>query len=1067
MSSQAAPPTKRRRLDANNVPQQPQQSYERNVAGGNSRNVYGNIYHGPVSYAGIPAAISETDDTHTAENLLEALTFVEREDRLATIGKAHDETCQWLFERDEYKAWRDPDKRHLHHGFFWIKGKPGTGKSTLMKCAYNRGLDEFSDDVIVSFFFNARGAQLQKSMEGMYRSLLCQLLERMPQLAARLPRRACERLQKPGWPIELLKDVLREALLLVDSARLTCYVDALDECQDEDAREMIEFFDRLGTSAVAANVSVHILLSSRHYPQIHIPKCQQLILEHQSDHASDIVRYIESKLEIGSSVTARDIKSTLLRKASGVFLWVVLVVQILNEHKRHGLVHELKQRVDGIPKNLDKLFAEILQGGPSEAPYTLSMLKLIAFASRPLTREEVYHAVLYSESQHEITSLIDVTQEDMENFIINCSKGLAEMTKGMRPTVQLIHESVRNHLLDTGLRPTVPLSGHNLSAWCHENLKALCLGYVEKSALALLQRPECGQKEHLSDHFMDINELKRQTSTSHPFLDYALDGVITHAQQAHCEGRPQYAYMKTFPIETWIRLHNILVASHNLRLSRDATVVYILVIKGASQLVKLITQDASWRPDTGNLASNEQHRTLMGVATDMGDYEMLDMLLATGVPPSSDAKDGQSCLSLAIGKGDATICRRLIAAGAKVNNISTRSRPSDLRLAHESGFLEIVQALLQHPHYANHLDTNFEADLKFALRRYARSNVLFEELIPFIDKALENSSGSDPESPSSKAATHAIHTAVLRAACQRADIGVIKRTIDQGAVGDNDLLQSSFVAGNLDVIELLLGVRADIKPSTPEVPIDTGYRDSKLIRLLLDTDENLIDPILDAVYPTFSKFSTPKPDQFTLLPPAIYPAHTSRHANARDLRFARILPLAVYHGDPWVSVLKRLLDNDLHVNNREDYIDTALRCACYLERTETLRMLLDWCRESPLKYESLPGLGYGLVFLARTLQMAMIQEILDSKLKVPVDMFREAYYSSHLTHPALKMNFERRFLVWAVERSSHDVGFASDLEFVPRGDIGDQHRLREHLRGRQSLWLHAAKWNTMIGPGTK
>ena len=1065
MSSQAAPPTKRRRLDANNVPQQPQQSYERNVAGGNSRNVYGNIYHGPVSYAGIPAAISETDDTHTAENLLEALTFVEREDRLATIGKAHDETCQWLFERDEYKAWRDPDKRHLHHGFFWIKGKPGTGKSTLMKCAYNRGLDEFSDDVIVSFFFNARGAQLQKSTEGMYRSLLCQLLERMPQLAARLPRRACERLQKPGWPIELLKDVLREALLLVDSARLTCYVDALDECQDEDAREMIEFFDRLGTSAVAANVSVHILLSSRHYPQIHIPKCQQLILEHQSDHASDIVRYIDSKLEIGSSVTARDIKSTLLRKASGVFLWVVLVVQILNEHKRHGLVHELKQRVDGIPKNLDKLFAEILQGGPSEAPYTSSMLQLIAFASRLLTREEVYHAVLYSESQHEITSLIDVTQEDMENFIINCSKGLAEMTKGMRPTVQLIHESVRSHLLDTGLRPTVPLSGHNLSAWCHENLKALCLGYVSKSALTLLQRPECGQKEHLSDHFMDINELKRQTSTSHPFLDYALDGVITHAQQAHCEGRSQNAYMKTFPIETWIRLHNILVASHNLRLSRDATVVYIVVIKGASQLLELITQDASWRPDTGNLAPNEQHRTLLGAATDRGDYAIVDKLLQAGVSPSSPAKDEQSCLTLAIGKSEFAICRRLIAAGAKVNTMSTRSRPSDLRLALESDSLELVQALLQRPQYAHLLDSSFEADLKFATRRYAESTCRFEIIVTIIDKALERPDASGTESPSSKVDMHVIYKAVLRAMCQRANIGAIKWTTHLGTIEIPDTLDTLFFAGDLDVIELLFSIRADIKPSMPEVSANSASCDSKLIQLLLDRAENALDPILESVYPHFSKVSAPYHSP-RWLPLAIYPAPTSQHANARDIRFGKVLPLAIHHVT-WRSVLKRLLDKSLHLKICEDNMDTALQCACYSTNAETLYILLDWCRDSPLKYESLPGLGYGLVFLARTLQMTMIQDILDSKLKVPVEMFREAYYSSHLTHPAWQTDFERRFLVWAVERSSHDVGFASDLEFVPRGDIDDQHRLREHLRSRQSLELHAAKWHAMIGPGTK
>lgn len=99
-----ASPTKRCRLDANNVPQQPQQNYERNIANGNSRNVYGNIYHVPVSYAGIPAASFETDGTQIAEDLIKALTFVEREDRLATIGKAHEETCQWLFQKNEYKA---------------------------------------------------------------------------------------------------------------------------------------------------------------------------------------------------------------------------------------------------------------------------------------------------------------------------------------------------------------------------------------------------------------------------------------------------------------------------------------------------------------------------------------------------------------------------------------------------------------------------------------------------------------------------------------------------------------------------------------------------------------------------------------------------------------------------------------------------------------------------------------------------------------------------------------------------------------------------------------------------
>ena len=1024
---------------------------------------------------------SETDDTSTAECLLGALNFDEREDRLATIGQAHEETCRWLFERDDYKAWRDPDKRRTHHGFFWIKGKPGTGKSTLMKCAYHRGLKEFSEDVILSFFFNARGAQLQKSTEGMYRSLLCQLLEQMPHLAAKLSPRKCERLQKPGWPIEMLKDVLREALLLVDSARLTCYVDALDECQEQDAREMIDFFDLLATSAAASNISMHILLSSRHYPQIHISRCQQIILEQQPDHGSDIAKYIQSKLQIGSSLTARDIKSTLLRKASGVFLWVVLVVQILNEHKRRGLVHELKQRVDDIPKDLDKLFAEILQGGSSEVPYTFSMLQLIAFASRPLTREEVYHAVLYSDVQHDTTSLIDVTQEDMEHFIVNCSKGLAEMTKGMCPTVQLIHESVRNHLLDTGLKTAVSASCDNLPARCHENLEALCLGYLKKCALVLLQLPVDGQKEHLSDHFMDIIELKRQTSTTHPFLDYALDGVITHVQQAHCAGRPQHAHARTFPLDVWTRLHNMIVASHNVRLSREATLVYILVTKGAFQLVELIVDDASWRPDTGNLASNERHRTLLGAATDRGDYEMVNKLLALGVSPSSDAKDEQSCLSLAIGKGDVKICRLLMAAGAKITNMSTRYGSSDLRLAIESGCLEIVQALVQHPHYARHLNSSFEADLKYTIRRYAESTCSYEELIPLFDEALKRQGGSDPGSPSSKAGTQAIHTAVLRAACQRPQKTVIHRIIDQGAVIDLDLLTTCLSAGNLDIMNLLLEARSDVQTAIPESALKSDHTASKFIQLLLDQANNAIDPILEAVYPSFSRVKAPM--YFRPAPPeATYPTPIPSYTNARDVRFARVLPVVVFHGRPWISVLKCLLDRSLYINNREDYMDTALRSACYNFNTETnhfntetLEMLLDWCQDSSLKGTLLPGLGHGLVAVVvqaasspsydSTQTEHLIQQIRKSGLKIKADTFCESYYSV-INYTDWGMKCQQILLEWGVERTSHDTVFADELNFFPTGGTDDQHRLREHLRSMHSLRPHAAKSHAMIRPET-
>lgn len=326
---------------------------------------------------------------------------------------------------------------------------------------------------------------------------------------------------------------------------------------------------------------------------------------------------------------------------------MVLVVQILNEHKRRGLVHELKQRVDDIPKYLGRLFAEILQAGPSEVPYTSSMLQLIAFAHQPLTREEVYHSFLYSESQHETASLIDATQDDMEQFMMNYSKGLAAMTIGMCPTVQLIHESVRNHLLYTGLKTDVPALCENLPAWCHDATKILRISALDMCSIA--------QWYFYSSQLMDKRNIFPITSgmSPHSIVRPVLctlssimpwEGVITHTQQAHCAGRPQRSFIMMFPLDSWIRLHNMLVASHNLRLSRDARLVYILVIKGAFQLVKLIIKDASWRPDTGNLTSEEQHRTLLGTAADRGDYQTLEILLKMGVSPTSDARDEQNCL---------------------------------------------------------------------------------------------------------------------------------------------------------------------------------------------------------------------------------------------------------------------------------------------------------------------------------------------------------------------------------------------------------------------------------------
>ncbi|KAJ9136895.1 Ankyrin repeat domain-containing protein 50 [Pleurostoma richardsiae] len=115
--------------------------------------------------------------------LLDSLRFDQIDARRMTIKKAHAKTCGWLLKHPEYRNWLDPAKLNEHHGFLWIKGNPGTGKSTLMKFATANAHKAMKGiRTVISFFFNARGRDLEKSTLGMYRSILLQLLEQFPEL---------------------------------------------------------------------------------------------------------------------------------------------------------------------------------------------------------------------------------------------------------------------------------------------------------------------------------------------------------------------------------------------------------------------------------------------------------------------------------------------------------------------------------------------------------------------------------------------------------------------------------------------------------------------------------------------------------------------------------------------------------------------------------------------------------------------------------------------------------------------------------------------------------------------
>jgi hypothetical protein len=231
----------------------------------------------------------------------------------------------------------------------WIKGKPGAGKSTLMKHALFYCQENLKDYVIAAYFFNARGSKLEKTPLGMLRSLVYQLVEQDPLISERIILMFLDKQKKHGknweWQVEELKSFLQSQVKKGNSKPLLLLVDALDECNESEVREVVSFLELLSMDAKSV---LNVCLSSRHYPNISMKKRLELIVERTKEHDQDIVLFVRDKLR----VTDEEIERQLLQKAAGVFMWVVLVVEMLNRAFDDGKVRALQKKLREVPSDL-------------------------------------------------------------------------------------------------------------------------------------------------------------------------------------------------------------------------------------------------------------------------------------------------------------------------------------------------------------------------------------------------------------------------------------------------------------------------------------------------------------------------------------------------------------------------------------------------------------------------------------------------------------------------------------------------------------------------------------------
>jgi hypothetical protein len=248
---------------------------------------------------------------------LKSLAFAQMEARRETISTSYSNTCEWFFEKSEYLGWRNPAMMPDHFGFFWVKSKPGAGKTTLMKFLLRSAEKQLPEDQVVSFFFNARGEILEKSLEGLYRSLLHQILTKFPRLQELLKASVSTESQPQAWSIESLKAMFTKAVMNLDQDRLTCLINALDECPEAEIRDLIDFFEELSDAVTDKRIEFRVCFSSRHYPHVTMNRCQHMLLDGQAGHEQDIAKYVKSKLKVRKDKTGEALRDAVQNKAQG------------------------------------------------------------------------------------------------------------------------------------------------------------------------------------------------------------------------------------------------------------------------------------------------------------------------------------------------------------------------------------------------------------------------------------------------------------------------------------------------------------------------------------------------------------------------------------------------------------------------------------------------------------------------------------------------------------------------------------------------------------------------------
>ncbi|KAJ9414347.1 hypothetical protein QL093DRAFT_2569198 [Fusarium oxysporum] len=367
----------------------------------------------------------ETRRSMYQDFILESLKFDEMHQRFDAVHSAHEDTFKWIYEpietieKDDYLSlkddnWFDVEEHDLTYEeriqrealkmqlksrerflgwlvseessspIFHISGKLGSGKSTLMKflCSHQKTEEILTKWAgakklaFTSFFFWRNGSKPQKSLDGLCRSMLHDVLRKRPDLIHEVFPGHWNQAKQTPWKVdnrqEISSPVIKNALerllqndKLYQQHKFCIFIDGLDEFEPgvQDGLDYIDLVNVLRQWTIHADGNLKLCLSSREEGVF--------MDEYESDpgfRLQDLTRfdmqiYVRSRLSnLKDEGLKSDLATEIPEKSSGIFLWTYLVVKTIRNKMTHKVTSEsLRKHLKTLPRGLESLFHHILR----------------------------------------------------------------------------------------------------------------------------------------------------------------------------------------------------------------------------------------------------------------------------------------------------------------------------------------------------------------------------------------------------------------------------------------------------------------------------------------------------------------------------------------------------------------------------------------------------------------------------------------------------------------------------------------------------------------------------------